>query len=251
MKWSIQKSYWQQDIKKKEYIGAFVKGSLILISISYLFYQSMFMNIILSPILVIYLHIWNTQCLKQKKQEFQIQFKDAIQGLSSALRIGYSVENAMKEALRDLKTIYPKDTRIIKEFTYMVHQLNINMAAEKILEEFATRTGQEDVRNFVTVFSVSKRTGGDSVDIIHRAVRTICEKIEVKHEIETIMSAKKLEFHVMSLIPFGILGYMRFSFPEFMDVLYGNLLGFIIMTGCLAAYMSAYYLGKKIVEIEV
>ncbi|MEG0107764.1 MAG: type II secretion system protein F, partial [Lachnospiraceae bacterium] len=91
----------------------------------------------------------------------------------------------------------------------------------------------------------------DSIAIIHRAVRIICDKIDVKREIETIMSAKKLEFQVMSFIPFGILGYMRLSFPEFMNILYGNILGIVIMTGSLIAYGGAYLLGRKIVEIEV
>ncbi|MEG1956396.1 MAG: type II secretion system F family protein [Lachnospiraceae bacterium] len=251
MKWSIKKSYWQQDIERKEYIAAIAKGSMIIVSISYLFYRSLYVNVILLPVLVMYLKIWNQQCIKKKQQIFQLQFKDSMQALSAALSVGYSVENAMKESLKDLQTLHGKETRIIKEFTYMVHQINMNITSEKVWEEFAKRVGQEDVRNFVTVFIVAKRAGGDSIAIIHRAVRIICEKIDVKREIETIMSAKKLEFQVMSFIPFGILGYMRLSFPEFMNILYGNILGIVIMTGSLIAYGGAYLLGRKIVEIEV
>ena len=55
----------------------------------------------------------------------------------------------------------------------------------------------------------------------------------------------------MSVIPLGIIGYMRLSFPEFMAGLYGNLPGAAFMSICLGAYIAAWKLGCKIVEIEV
>ena len=62
---------------------------------------------------------------------------------------------------------------------------------------------------------------------------------------------KKMEFQIMSVIPLGIIGYMRLSFPEFMAGLYGNLPGAAFMSICLGAYIAAWRLGCKIVEIEV
>ena len=45
--------------------------------------------------------------------------------------------------------------------------------------------------------------------------------------------------------------YLKLSFPSFMEVLYGNVLGVVIMTICLLVYVIAFEMGKKIVEIEV
>ena len=77
------------------------------------------------------------------------------------------------------------------------------------------------------------------------------DKAEVKREIDTVIAAKKMEFQIMSVIPLGIIGYMRLSFPEFMAGLYGNLPGAAFMSICLGAYIAAWRLGCKIVEIEV
>lgn len=66
-----------------------------------------------------------------------------------------------------------------------------------------------------------------------------------------MLAAKKYEFRVMSVIPYGMIGYMNLSFSEFMDGLYGNALGIGVMSGCLAIYLGAYYLGFKMIEIEV
>ena len=89
------------------------------------------------------------------------------------------------------------------------------------------------------------------IDIIRNTTNQIGDKIEVKREIETLLSAKKYEFQIMSAVPYGIIGYMTLSFPEFMDQLYGNVLGIGVMTACFLIYVSAYYLGVRILRIDV
>lgn len=185
------------------------------------------------------------------KRRFERQFQDALQSLEAQLNVGYSMENAIKEVQRDLQIMYDKKTLIVREFTYMARQLNLNVTAEIAWKDFAARIALPEVDTFVTVFSLAKRSGGDSIMIIKNAVRQLGDKAEVKREIDTVIAAKKLEFRVMSMIPFGIIAYMRLTFPEFMSGLYGNLPGVIFMSICLAAYIAAWNLGCKIVEIEV
>ena len=171
--------------------------------------------------------------------------------MASALNVGYSVENALRETARDLKPLFRKDSRIRKEFDRMIHQLDMNQPVEQVMNDLAARVSQEDVENFVTVFAAAKRTGGDSIAILKSAVRDISDKIEAEKEIQTLLASKKLEFQVMCIIPFGILFYMRMAFPDFMKVLYGNLGGAALMTGCLLIYAAAYRMGEKLVDIEV
>lgn len=251
MRYKRKKSYWQQDIRRKDYIVGALKGLLLIITISYLFYGSILSAILLSPYLIWYLKSWEKECIKKKRQALGLQFKEAIQALSTALNVGYSLENAMKETMKDLQLIYKKDELILREFRYMLHQLEMNLPVERVLNEFALRTEVEDVQTFVTVFGMAKRSGGDMIGIIGNAVRQISEKIEVKREIETILSAKRLEFKVMSVVPLAMIAYMKISFPDFMNVLYGNATGYVIMTVCLGIYVIAYVAGKRMIEIEV
>lgn len=180
-----------------------------------------------------------------------MQFKEAMMSLSAALNVGYSVENALRETQKDLQLLYRKDEPILRELRYMIRQLDMNLTVEAILREFALRTEEEEVQLFVDVFSMAKRNGGDMIAIIRNAVDEIGEKIDVKREIDTMMTAKKLEFGVMSAVPAAMICYLKLSFPAFMDVLYGNLLGAGVMTLCLVIYVVSYALGKRMAEIEV
>ncbi len=62
-----------------------------------------------------------------------------------------------------------------------------------------------EVHQFIVIFAVAKKSGGDSVEIIRKAITTLCEKMEVEQEIQVGLSAKRLEFRVMSGVPIGIL----------------------------------------------
>lgn len=251
MKYKTKKNYWKQDISKTAYIQAFLQGVILLLVISYLFYGTILGAILLSPYLIRYMKSWEKQMLIKKKQAFQLQFREAIRSMSSALNVGYSVENAMREAFRDLQLLYEKNDYIMKEFCYMIRQLEMNLPVENIWKEFAVRVEDEEVRLFVTVFTMAKRSGGDTIRIIRSAVEQIGEKIEVKREIDTMMTAKRLEFRIMSMVPIVMICYLKASFSGFVNVLYGNAFGVIFMTVCLAIYAGAYELGKHIVEIEV
>ena len=200
MRFKIKKNYWQQDIRRRDYLLATLVGVLAILMISYLFYGTCLCAILLSPYLIYFLKSWEKQWIEKRKNMFQLQFKEAVQALATALNVGYSVENAMREVLKDLQVIYKKDELIIREFRYMVRQLDVNFTIEKVLQEFSERTKEEDVQTFVTIFVMAKRSGGDMIGIIRNTVQQMSEKADIRREIGTIIASKKLEFKVIRQI---------------------------------------------------
>lgn len=242
---------WQQEISKKEFFLIGCRAGIVTISIAGLFYSDLRMCLLLIPVGIIWYKnlLWELE--QKKKRQFEEQFQNALQSLQAQLNVGYSMENGIKEVHRELKLLYPENAAIVREFTYMARQLNLNITAETAWMEFAQRVDLTQVDSFVTVFVQAKRSGGDSIAILRKAVSHMRERAEIQREIETIIAAKKLEFRIMTVIPFGIIAYMRMSFPEFMNILYGNLFGKCFMSICLFVYLAAWKLGQSIVEIEV
>ena len=251
MTYKRKKNYWQQDIRKREYLRAILQGSLLLVTVSYLFYDTWVFAILFSPYLIWYIKSWERKTIKKREQSFHLQFKEAIQSLSMGLNVGYSVENALLEAYKELKGIYKRDEIILRELSYMIHQIRMNVTAEKAFGDLAARTSDEDVQTFVTVFNIAKRSGGDMLEIIRNVVRQMVDKLDVEREIQTVISAKKMELRIMTIIPLVMIIYLKISFPEFMSVLYGNAIGIVIMSICLMIYVISYEMGKRMVEIEV
>jgi tight adherence protein B len=171
--------------------------------------------------------------------------------LSSALVAGYSVENAFIEAYNDLLLVYSKDALIIKELIFIIRKLEMNETIENLLDDLAKRSGDEDIKSFTEVFTIAKRSGGDFISIIDMTTNSISGKIEVKREIDVILSDKKLEQRIMNVIPIMIILYVGSTSKGFFDSLYRNAFGVIVMTICLGIYGFAYLLGRKIVDVEV
>ena len=241
----------KQDIRKYEYAIGVLKATAATAVMSYVFYDSLIPAPLLLPVWMIYMRDWHDDISRKKEQELRQQFRDSIQVMASALKAGYSVENAIREAGRDISPVYSEETRIRKEFERMERQMDMNMSAEEVLQGFAERTGQEDIENFVNVFAAAKKSGGDSIAIIRDAVKIISGKIDTEKEIQTMLASKKMEFDIMCAVPFVIILYMKLTFGEFLSVLYGNMAGAAIMSICICVDMGAYVYGRKIIRIEV
>lgn len=189
--------------------------------------------------------------LKKRRQEMLFHFKEMLQMISASLKSGYSVENAFVEAEHDFVKLYGEQGIIAKEFAALNYQVKVNTPIEELLDDLAERSGIEEISNFAQVFLFAKRGGGDFIKIFYGTVEKIREKAEAVREIETVMAAKRLEQNIMNLVPFGILVYAGLGMPEFLNPLYGNLLGAVVMSICLMIYLSAFKLALSIMNIEI
>lgn len=234
-----------------DYIRYILEGSIVVIVFGVLFYKNIIGIILLSPLIVIYLKNKKKELIKKRKWQLNIQFRDGINSLSAALSAGYSVERGFVEAIKDLNRMYPKGTMIVDEFNYLINSIQMNVPIEKALSDFGERSKIEDIINFADVFSIAKRTGGDLIKIIRTTSSLISDKIEVKREIKSLIAAKKYEATIMKLVPLGIICYLSISSPGFLDFLYNNFFGILVMTILLVVYLSTYHIIDKIIAIEV
>ena len=101
---------------------------------------------------------------------------------------------------------------------------------------------------FSQIFSVAKRTGGNMSEIIKNVTDDIVMKENVREEINTSITEKRLEQKVMTLIPGFIIIYISVSSPEFLKIMYESIVGKIVMTICLILYLLAYIWGERIVD---
>ena len=87
--------------------------------------------------------------------------------------------------------------------------------------------------------------------VIHKVPGLGGVKFDVKKQMDATLAAKKSEQMIMSLMPAGIILYLKMTSPGFLEVLYGNPFGILAMSLCLGIYGLSYWLGRRIVDIEV
>ena len=85
-------------------------------------------------------------------------------------------------------------------------------------------------------------------EVIKSVTDDIVLKEEAKEEIDTSITEKRLEQKVMTVIPMFIIFYVTVSSPGFLDIMYESILGKIIMSVCIGAYICAYIWGERIIQ---
>lgn len=237
--------------EKNIFLQGFCKGFLQAAVLLGLFYHSIGAVVIGGGIFGLFnLLPERKRVRRQQEYEMTLQFRTGLQGISSALSAGYSIENSFGEARRDLALLYGEDALLVKEFLWIERQLALNQPLENLLFSFGERWNTEDILHFAQVFQTAKRSGGDLIAITRRTAEKISEKIEVKREIHTMIAGKRLEGKVMCVIPLGIIVYFWICSPGFLDCLYTPS-GRPVMTVLLLVYVAAYYWSGRLCEIEV
>ena len=235
----------------KEILKYIAESAALCGIVDYLFYKSMWVLVFMVPVSGMYLKWKKKQIIRERKRKLNYQFRDALNSMSVAVQAGYSVENAVSSCVRDLEQLYSKDEDIVAEFRYIETQQKVSVPVEELFLDLGQRCRVEDIENFASILYTAKRSGGDLGNVLQKVARMLGDKIDVKKEIEATLAAKKSEQMIMSLMPAGIILYLRLASPGFLDMLYGNPFGIAAMTVCLTVYGLAYWMGKRIVEIEV
>ena len=137
------------------------------------------------------------------------------------------------------------------ELLQIFRKFSKNVQLEHALSNLADRSGVQDIRDFADIFQIAKRGGGDMRGIIANTADIIGDKQEIRREIETVVSEKRLEQQIMRYIPFFIIFYISLTTKGYFESLYHNLAGWILMTGSLAVYVVACRLSDKILNIDV
>ena len=238
-------------MKKHSDLLKTVAASCAVTAILYLFYNTFFVLLAFPAAFFICRKYIKKTAEKRKKDELNTEFKDMLISMTAAMRAGYSVENALKEALSEMEMTYGSEGAICEELRVMINQLKVGSSAEEVFFDFAGRTGIEDIDTFASVFKIAKRSGGDMVEIMRKTSADISAKVDTKNEISVLISAKRLEQNIMMLMPAAIIVYMRVSSDGLLDPLYKNAAGILIMSACLGVYALAWYMGRRITDIEV
>lgn len=224
---------------------------IIIAFLSYLCYNSLLFGILLLPYIPYYVKEKRNKLKEGRKWKLNLQFRDSINCISSALESGYSIENAIKEAYDDMKLSYREDDLIMRELKMIIGAISNNRTIEEVFLEFSERSGIEDIKSFADIFATAKRTGGNLILIIKSTADVIHTRVELKRELRTVIASKKYEADIMKIIPFGILIYLRLFSPDMVRALYGNLFGIVFMTVILLIYLILCKISDQIVKIEM
>ena len=244
-------SYERYTLSLREYLRLLFRALLITGLFTFVFYRNLLFFLFLLPLAFLFPFTQRKALAAARRRKLLLAFREALSLLASSLSAGYSLENALRESLGELSVLYGNTALIVREFSYLLRQIGMNIPPEQAVDDFARRSGLDDIKTFARVLRIARKSGGDLAGILRRTSEVIGDRIQIKEEILTLTAARRFEQRVMNLVPLFMILYVDFSSPGFFRVMYETLLGRLVMTLCLATYLFALYLSQRISSISL
>ena len=176
--------------------------------------------------------------------EFVTQLPDTITLLSSGLRAGNSLPQAMEMASREAPP--PTST----EFARVVAEMTLGLTPDVALANLVRRIPSPDLDLMVTAMNVQREVGGNLAQVLESIGTTIRERIRIKGDIETKTAQVQGSAYIISALP-GIIGLVIFLLNgDFMRPMFKwpYIMGYV----CAAMMIFVgFTVMKKMTEIKV
>lgn len=245
---SFEMQYFSASYRNGYFLTACCASALI----GWLFYKSIAAALIMTVLPILFFKRYKKYVILLKKERINSEFKDVLYAFSDAAASGRQADSAIINSYKNLKNIYGEDNILTKEFEYMSARIRETKdSPDRLLMEFGIKMGIEDIRNFMEIYCICIKSGGDKEKAINKAAGIIREKIALRQELSGILISKKIEACILCGIPIVVLGFMQIFSGEYSGILYTSLQGRLIMTACLGAALWAAALCLKIMDIKI
>src|SRR6202158_2152219 len=155
---------------------------------------------------------------------FNKQLADTITLLSNSLRAGSSFLQSIELVSR--ATPHPMG----EEMGRGVREVNLGLAMEEALSNLVRRIRSDDLDLMVTAIGVQQQVGGNLAEILDTIAFTIRERVRIKGDINTLTAQGRMSGYLVAFLPIGIAVTLNFINPAFMQPLFTQLLGQILLT---------------------
>ena len=231
-----------------EALTGITAGAAILTAITYLFFWNYKIALIaLIPGGIAGFKIYKDSLRKKRSAKLLEQFSEFLEGLDSALSTGNVVFDALRICHGQLCNSYGKDSFICKEIERMILGVINGWQLFDMMNDFADRSGMEDIRSFADVFAVTVSRGGNVKEAVAYSRRTIGEKIEAEMNIKTRLESGRQELRIMMVLPLIIL----LMTSETNISMGGSGTFFIVKCIVMVMYVSAYFIGRRLLNVKI
>ncbi|MCM1988185.1 type II secretion system F family protein [Oceanirhabdus seepicola] len=189
--------------------------------------------------------IWIKRKIKIRILKFNEGLPDMITTIIGSLRSGYSFPQALKVVAEEC------ESPIREEIKILLKEMSYGITMEDALNNLSTRMPSDDLEIMIQAVLIQRQVGGNLAEVLETIVKTIRERIRIQRQVQTLTSQGRLSGRVIGSLPI-ILGLMIYLInPEYMQSLFENTLGIIMISVGVISGLIGFLLINKLTKIEV
>ena len=169
------------------------------------------------------------QRAKAKRQAaFADQLPDVLQLLTTALRSGYGLTQALESVAEDAE----EPAR--SEFAHVLVESRMGRDLTDSMRALAHRMGSKDLEWLVGAIDINRETGGNLSEVLESVGATIRERGRIARQVRTLTAEGRLSARILIAMPLLMLGWQWRANPDNFELLtYGVGLVALVVAGIL------------------
>ncbi|MEX2622508.1 MAG: type II secretion system F family protein [Acidimicrobiia bacterium] len=181
----------------------------------------------------------------REKRRFENQLPDTLTLISTSLRAGYSLLQAVEAVASEA----PNPTA--REFGRAIAEARLGRPVVQALQGITTRSQSQDFDWAVMAIEIQREVGGNLAEVLQTVAETMRQRNRLKGEIRALTAEGRISAIVLGILPFAMAGFLWTTNPEYISTLFTTTFGFVaIGVGLLLMTAGIIWL-RRIVNIEV
>lgn len=181
----------------------------------------------------------------RRRKEFNSLLPDTLQLLASTLRAGYSLMQGVEAVSQEVSE------PIGRELRRVVTEARLGRPLEESLSGVAERMDSDDFGWAVMAIRIQREVGGNLSELLVTVADTMTERERLRRDVNALTAEGRVSAIVLGLLPFGIGLFIMGANPGYMDPLFDETLGQIMLVAAGVAMLAGFYWMKKTIEIEI
>lgn len=243
---------WGKDLERagltinaKEYLFIRIAVGLMLSVVGMMFSPIPILAVVGLPLGFLATGFWLKRKKASRLHKMESQLVELLQMLSSGLRAGFGLLQALEAAAEQTPAPLQLEIRRTLRDTAM------GASVEQALTSLNERVGSPDFDIVITAILIQRSVGGNLAEILDNVAHTMRERERIRGEIRTLTSQQRMTGYVIGGIPIGLLMIFFVISPEFTSLLFTDKLGRMLLMGAAVSETLGFLVIQKIVNIEI
>jgi tight adherence protein B len=185
------------------------------------------------------------QQVAKREAQFLAQLPDVLQLLAGSLQAGYGFMQAIDTVAKEAAP--PAST----EFARVLAEARLGMPVDEALNSMADRVGGEDFRWVVLAINIQRQVGGNLAALLTTVANTLREREMVRRQIKVLSAEGRLSAIILIALPFVLAGYISIVNPGYINRLFQETVGRIMIAVGLVLMGIGIVWMRKIIRIDV
>lgn len=251
----IRIKYYEDNMSKMGHVIAYLAYALAIAVILFVYYRIGILAIVGGLLIAIPQEKnYAKSVIKKRQNKLRLQFNEFLEIISISISggSGRSMENAVKDSLRELQLMFNEKSDIVREIGNIISDYErAGIPMKDGFYEFGMRSEIDDIISFATIYATVEGKTSDFGYIITQTHEIIKDKSEITMEIETTITSAKSEAYMMLVLPLLLVFIMSTMGGSLMESLFTTLIGRVAATIGVVCTFVSYILATKATEIEV